>query len=59
MAVKLHPDKNPDDPKANEKFQELSWCHEVLTDEKQRKLYDKCGAKCVKEAEQDGGGGGE
>ena len=58
MAVKLHPDQNKDDPNANEKFQELAWCNEVLTDEKKKKLYDKCGKKCVDEAEQDGAQGG-
>jgi len=58
MAVKLHPDQNKDDPNANEKFQELAWCNEVLTDEKRKKLYDKCGKKCVDEAEQDGAQGG-
>jgi len=55
MAIKLHPDQNKDDPKANEKFQELAWCHETLTDEKNRKLYDKCGEKCVRENEKQGG----
>jgi len=58
MAVKLHPDQNKDDPNANEKFQELAWCNEVLTDDKKKKLYDKCGKKCVDEAEQDGAQGG-
>jgi len=56
MAIKLHPDQNKDDPKANEKFQELAWCHETLTDDKTRKLYDKCGEKCVKDNEKQGGG---
>ena len=57
MAIKLHPDQNKHDPKANEKFQELAWCHETLTDKDTRKLYDKCGEKCVKEKAQQGGGG--
>ena len=55
MAVKLHPDQNKDDPNANEKFQELAWCNEVLTDKDKRKLYDKCGEKCVKEQGEQGG----
>ena len=55
MAVKLHPDQNKDDPNANEKFQELARCNEVLTDKDKRKLYDKCGEKCVKEQGEQGG----
>ena len=35
-----------------------AWCNEVLTDDKKKKLYDKCGKKCVDEAEQDGAQGG-
>jgi len=53
LAQKYHPDKNPDDPQANEKFQEMSVAYEVLTDEDKRKQYDRCGEDCLK----DQGGG--
>merc|ERR1712176_1641452 len=41
--------------KMAEKLQELAWCDEVLTDKDKRKLYDKCGEKCVKEQGEQGG----
>ena len=50
----MHPDKNKDDPKANEKFQDITWCHDVLTDDKKRKKYDRGGEKAINE---DSGGG--
>lgn len=40
-ALIHHPDKNPDNPKANEIFQRLSKALEILTDEKARASYDK------------------
>ncbi|XP_041348662.1 dnaJ homolog subfamily C member 17-like [Gigantopelta aegis] len=40
-ALKCHPDKNPDDSKAAEKFQELSKALEILTDVSARAAYDK------------------
>ena len=49
LAAKMHPDKNPDDPEANEKFQDLAWCHDVLTDEKKKKKYDRGGEKAINE----------
>lgn len=45
----MHPDKNKDDPKANEKFQDITWCHDVLTDDKKRKKYDRGGEKAINE----------
>ena len=39
-ALKCHPDKNPDNPKAAEKFHQLSQALAVLTDEEARKAYD-------------------
>lgn len=40
-ALIYHPDKNPDNPKANEIFQNLSKALEVLTDKEARSSYDK------------------
>jgi hypothetical protein len=43
MALKFHPDKNPDDPEAQAKFQELSSAYNCLSNEKTRANYDKNG----------------
>ncbi|MBI2743927.1 MAG: molecular chaperone DnaJ [Chlamydiales bacterium] len=56
-ALKYHPDKNPDDPKAEAKFKEISEAYEVLSDEKKRQIYDQYGADALKGAAGMGGGG--
>jgi len=43
MARKYHPDVNPNDKKAEEKFKEISEANDVLSDEKKRKVYDQLG----------------
>ena len=43
LAVKYHPDKNKDNPDAEEKFKEAAEAYEVLGDEKKRSLYDQYG----------------
>jgi molecular chaperone DnaJ len=40
LARRYHPDRNPDDPKAEEKFKEVSAAHDVLADPEKRKEYD-------------------
>ncbi|KAM9314940.1 dnaJ homolog subfamily A member 3, mitochondrial-like isoform 2-T3 [Pholidichthys leucotaenia] len=44
LAKKYHPDTNPDDPEAKEKFAKLAEAYEVLSDEVKRKQYDTYGA---------------
>src|SRR5215470_9691685 len=43
LATKYHPDKNPGDKTAEEKFKELGEAYEVLSDEQKRALYDQYG----------------
>ena len=43
MARKYHPDVNPNDKKAEEKFKEISEANDVLSDEKKRKIFDQFG----------------
>ncbi len=44
LALKYHPDKNPNDKKAEEKFKKISEAYAVLGDEEKRKQYDSFGA---------------
>ncbi|XP_034543524.1 dnaJ homolog subfamily A member 3, mitochondrial-like isoform X2 [Notolabrus celidotus] len=44
LAKKYHPDTNPDDPEAKEKFAKLAEAYEILSDEVKRKQYDTYGA---------------
>ena len=43
LARKYHPDVNPGDKKAEEKFKEISEANDVLSEEKKRKIYDQVG----------------
>jgi molecular chaperone DnaJ len=53
LAVKFHPDKNPDDPHAEEKFKELGEAYDVLIDSDKRAAYDRFGHAAFAQ----GGGG--
>src|SRR5580692_12730741 len=43
LARKYHPDVNPGDKKAEEKFKEISEANDVLSEPKKRKIYDQFG----------------
>ena len=43
MAMKYHPDKNPGDSEAEEKFKAINEAYQVLSDEEKRAIYDRHG----------------
>ncbi len=47
LAMKYHPDRNPDDSQSEEKFKEASEAAEVLTDAQKRSIYDQFGHTAV------------
>ncbi len=55
LAMKYHPDRNPDNPKAEESFKEAKEAYEILSDEQKRAAYDQYGHAGV---DQSMGGGG-
>ena len=54
LAMKYHPDRNPDDPSANEKFKEAAEAYEILSDSEKKSAYDQFGHAGVQ-----GMGGGQ
>jgi molecular chaperone DnaJ len=54
LAIKYHPDKNPDDPSAEEKFKEAAEAYEILSSPEKRQRYDQYGHQ----GSQGGFGGG-
>jgi len=58
LAVKFHPDKNPDDPHAEEKFKELGEAYDVLVDSDKRAAYDRFGHAAFAAGGTGFGGGG-
>jgi molecular chaperone DnaJ len=57
LAMKYHPDRNPDDKEAEDKFKALSEAYEVLKDDQKRAIYDQYG-KAGLEGQGMGGGFG-
>src|SRR5438445_3007126 len=57
LAVKFHPDKNPDDPHAEEKFKELGEAYDVLIDVDKRAAYDRFGHAAFSQGAAGFGGG--
>ena len=58
LAMKFHPDRNPNDREAEERFKEAKEASEVLTDSQRRALYDQHGHAGVEAAARAGGRGG-
>uniref|UniRef100_A0A9J8D3K8 DnaJ homolog subfamily C member 10 n=1 Tax=Cyprinus carpio carpio TaxID=630221 RepID=A0A9J8D3K8_CYPCA len=54
LALTMHPDKNPNDGTAHEKFLKINRAYEVLKDEDLRKKYDKYGEKGLQDEQQGG-----
>src|SRR6266446_3227930 len=57
LAVKFHPDKNPNDPHAEEKFKELGEAYDVLMDPDKRAAYDRFGHAAFAQGTAGRGGG--
>ena len=57
MAIKYHPDKNPDDTAAEENFKKAAEAYEILSDENKKARYDQYGHAGF-DGPQGGGGGG-
>src|SRR6476620_715025 len=57
LAMKYHPDRNPDNPKAEEQFKEAKEAYEMLSDDQKRAAYDQYGHAGV-DPSMGGGAGG-
>ena len=58
LAMKYHPDRNPGDKSAEDKFKEAKEAYEVLSDAPKRGVYDQYGHAGLEASRQGGGGGG-
>jgi len=58
LAMKYHPDRNPDNPKAEDQFKEGKEAYEILSDSQKRAAYDQYGHAGVDPQAGMGGGGG-
>ncbi|HQC29581.1 MAG TPA: DnaJ domain-containing protein, partial [Methylotenera sp.] len=57
LAMKYHPDRNPDNPKAEEQFKEAKEAYEMLSDDQKRAAYDQYGHAGVDPSMGAGAGG--
>jgi molecular chaperone DnaJ len=57
VAIKYHPDKNPGNPEAEEKFKEAAEAYDVLSDDQKRSRYDQFGHEAAQGGFGGGGGG--
>jgi molecular chaperone DnaJ len=57
LAMKLHPDRNPDDPAADQKFREVNEAYDVLKDDQKRAAYDRFGHAAFEQGRGFGSGG--
>jgi molecular chaperone DnaJ len=58
LAMKFHPDRNPDNPKAEEHFKEAKEAYEILSDSQKRSAYDQYGHAGIDQQAGMGGAGG-
>ena len=58
LAMKYHPDRNPDNAEAERKFKEINVAYDVLKDEQKRAAYDRYGHDAFVNGMANGGGGG-
>ncbi len=58
LAMKYHPDRNPDDKKAAETFQDINAAYDVLKDPQKKAAYDRFGHSAFEQGGRPGGGGG-
>ncbi|HZD79091.1 MAG TPA: DnaJ domain-containing protein, partial [Actinomycetota bacterium] len=57
LALKYHPDRNPEDPDAEDRFKEATEAYEVLRDSELKALYDRYGHEGLQAGVRGGGGG--
>ena len=58
LAIKYHPDKNPDNPEAEQKFKDAAEAYEVLSNAEKRQKYDRFGHQAFGQGAGGGFGGG-
>ena len=58
LAMKYHPDRNPGDKKAEEKFKEISESYEILKDPQKKSAYDQYGHAAISQGTSGGASGG-